>query len=796
MVLKAKKSPPKKKVKYSSLCVPEENEIGYTGKFHNHFPWQPVKKRSVIIDTAELLKELCDYMTENVEVFAYDTETNCLDAQSDNDNFRCADITISWGELNNYDIILGHVREEDLDRNIDLDVAVELLKPVFEREDITIVGHNLKFDLHVLRRLGIRVRTKNLFDTMLASWLCDENKPNGLKDNSSDIMGVSQTKFKEVTDNIPKEVKKQFGYSASAKVKDFGLVLVDEGTDYCTDDSFYTWCLYLGYPALLEEEGMDKIYYNRSIPFLSVLLEMEEKGICVDKEQLETMRDEMQADMDKLQYEIYELAGVEFNIGSPQQKAEILYGYEKPHTPIIYEKANKQIKAIYDSLKEGSISSVEAVEKFEKQGCFVDEKGKVWKSANRNYHLINNSFGFPILAETETGAPSCDKTTLMRLAHQEYKNKRKREGVKMCQLILEYSKLDKLKGTFADGILEKIDLYKDGKCHPNFNQIGTDSGRISCSNPNLQQLPKADEEDKYQIRSVFIGSPYYVTDNGFICDTAEEADEYCEEEYFKKRKKILAIDYHNLEMVCLCYFSKDKNLTEMFANDDDAHGSTAVNMFNLPCTPTECKKQYPHLRQAAKTINFMLMYGGGANTLYENLKFNPYDPLDLGAKEYLEQYGCKNGVEVAQLFIDRYFESYSGVAHFIRDQKRKAHKQKFVHTIIGRKRRLPDINSSNGELSSKAERLSVNAAIQGTAGDITSGAQIRLAKERDLEDMLCYMLLQVHDELVYELPEEYIEECVPIIKYDMEHPFGDKSNQQVDFLRADYDVGDSYQEAK
>ena len=184
-------------------------------------------------------------------------------------------------------------------------------------------------------------------------------------------------------------------------------------------------------------------------------------------------------------------------------------------------------------------------------------------------------------------------------------------------------------------------LYEDGKAHPSFNQIGTDSGRLSCSNPNLQQLPKANEDDKYQIRSVFIGSVDPETG---------------------KRKKIIALDYHNLEMVCLTYFSHDKNLSEMFANDDDAHGSTAVNMFNLDCTPMEAKKKYPHLRQAAKTINFLLMYGGGASLLYENLKTDHYSPLDLGAKEYLEMYHCKNGVEVAQQFIDKYFESYLIIA--------------------------------------------------------------------------------------------------------------------------------------
>ena len=224
----------------------------------------------------------------------------------------------------------------------------------------------------------------------------------------------------------------------------------------------------------------------------------------------------------------------------------------------------------------------------------------------------------------------------------------------------------------------------DGKAHTSYNQIGTDSGRLSSSSPNLQQLPKADEEDKYQLRSVFIGSEYFRSyKTGRVYDTKEdlkreEGHTLCK----RKRKKIIAIDYHNLEMVCLCYFSDDRNLSTMFANDDDAHGSTAVNMFGLDCTPVECKKKYPHLRQAAKTLNFLLMYGGGAQLLYERLKYDPWSPVDLGSKEYLEEYDCQSGKEVAQCFIDKYFESYSGVAKFIKQQKRMAHKQKFIRLYM------------------------------------------------------------------------------------------------------------------
>lgn len=620
---------------------------------------------------------------------------------------------------------------------------------------------------------------------MLASWLCDENTANGLKENSDEKMGVDQTHFKEVTNSVPNTVKKSFGYASNAKVP-FSLVLIKDGAPYAIADAFYTYMLYLGFVPLLEEVAMDKIYYKHYIPFMLTLFEMEEKGVTVDTDKLKIMQSEMAKDLDELQYKIYEISGVEFNINSPQQKAELLYGWEKPDTPVIKKEVNgppkipKALQKILDKYKGLNIRSSKDPRfkdlnaDLEKAGYYADEQGKIWKKANRNQKLLDMSFNFKCRSFTDTGNPSCDADAIWKLSQQTFKlNKRKQQGVEMCKYLAKYAKLSKLKTAFADGLLEQI--YDDGKVHPSFNQIGTDSGRISCSSPNLQQLPKAKDDDKYQIRSVFIGSI---------------------DEKTNKRMNIIALDYHNLEMVCLTYYSKDKNLTEMFANDDDAHGSTAVNMFGLDCTSTDAKKLYPHLRQAAKTINFMLMYGGGARRLYEALRDDQDSPLDLGSKEYLKAYGCKNGIEVAQVFIDKYFESYAGVAKFITGQKKYAKKHKFVYTIMGRKRRLPDINSSDREVASYNERLAVNSSIQGTAGDITSSAQILVNANERLKELRCNMLIQVHDELVFECPEENTEEAIKIIKDIMEHPFGYKKERIVPFLRADFDFGKSYQEAK
>lgn len=775
----------RRKPKLCKVSVPFPNlSCDWVG----NFPYNPAIKNMEVIQDISSLKQLSRELMR-VSAFAFDTETNTLKVLSDDKDFKCVGISISWGEDNNYYIPIGHIRDEDVNNQLYLDTVVEYLKPCFNRSDVKIYGWNLKFDFHVLKRVGIDITTRNVFDGMLASWLCNENKPNGLKENSVEKLGVSQTHFNEATATVPKEVKKRFGYKPNSKVP-FDLVLIEDGASYAIADAFYTWCNCIGYEKELEKEGMDKIYYKMYIPFLFVLFDMEEQGVTVDVNRLNKMGEDMQKDLDELQYKIYELAGVEFNIGSAQQKAEILFGYSKEPKEVNVSSLTKMLQKAYDDGNEELLNS---------KGYFT-KNNRVYKSSG-NSNILAHSFHFSVLSLTDTGSPSTDGDTIWRLSRKTYKSKRKMLGVKMCEYMLEYSKLSKLKTAFVDGILEQ--LYDDCKAHPSFNQIGTDSGRLSCSKPNLQQLPKAEEDDKYQIRSVFIGSDYckalktgniYDTyDEMFLCEDAKLLKDYG---YVTKRKKIIAIDYHNLEMVCLTHFSGDKNLSTMFANDDDAHGSTAVNMFNLDCTPVECKKKYPHLRQAAKTINFLLMYGGGASLLYDNLRSDHYSPLDLGDKSYLEQYHCKNGVDVAQKFIDKYFESYSGVAQFIRSQKKFAHRNGYVYTILGRKRRLPDINSRDGKLSSYSERLSVNSAIQGTAGDITINAQLRVSKEKRLKEMGCNMLIQVHDELVFECPEEYVDEAIQIIKYDMEHPFGDEPNKCVKYLRADSDFGNSYQEAK
>ena len=703
------------------------------------FAYQPHYKKYKIVDTISALKKLARKM-EHIEEFAFDTETNTLRVFGPNKDFNCVCITISWGEYDNYYIPMGHRRYEDFDRNLPAKKVRKYLGPIFERPSIRLIGQNIKFDLHVLARIGIHPTTTDIWDTMILSWLCDENTPNGLKENSAMKLGLDQTHFTEVTDTVPNEVKKEFGLKASNKAT-YDLVLIDDGAPYALDDSYLTWELYLGYINLVDQEKMTKIYVRSYQPFLQCLFKMEERGVTVDTNRLAEMSVEIDKDMEDLEYRMFELAGVEFNPNSSQHLAELFFGYIKPDP--VDKKGNPK----------------------------RDNKGNLVK-AKVNWNIVEASFNFRVSNTTDAGAPSTSADTFWYISQMTFKNKHKQRGVEVAKLLTEYKKLSKLRSAFIDGL--KTQVYDDGKAHPSFNIIGTDSGRISCSEPNLQQLPKADEEDKYQIRSLFIGSVDPVT---------------------KKRKKIIACDFSNLEMRVLAHFSEDKNLLEMFASGADTHGSTAVNMFNLDCDASEVKKKYPHLRQAAKVINFLLMYGGGAQRLYDQLKSDHDSPIDLGSPEYLKLYKCKNGLDVAQIYIDKYFSTYSGVAHFIRDQKKFAKRNGYVQTLLRRKRRLPDINSSNMKMKSYAERLAVNSTIQGSAADITSSAQNRVDADPWFLEHRCLMIIQVHDELVFECPEEYVEEAIPRIQYLMAHPFGDNVSLNLE-LKADADSGDSYQEAK
>lgn len=607
---------------------------------------EQIENRKSVIVTSETQLRCLGYKLYDVMEFAFDTETNTVDwCNADNPYFKIVGISISFGINDSYYIPIGH--RFDPTPQLPLKTIVRHLRPAFERTDVTIVGHHIKYDMHVMKRIGIEIKTPYIFDTMIASWLCNENVDKGLKPNVLRIFNHQMEKFNDVVATVPKEIKKKAGLKANQKAT-FDLTMIGDSANYATEDAFFTFMLYLHYLEELEITGMTKIYYKMYPPFIRILYDMEERGITIDKEACAEMNEKMQEDIEDLEYQMLELVGVDFDINSSQQLAQLLFGYDG------------------------------------------------FKTVNQD--LLDVNFGFPVQSRTAKGVPQTNNATLVAISRMEYKNSNKIMGVKFCNLLLKHKELSKLK-TFTQKFLEVC--YPDGKIHCSFNPVGTDSGRISCNSPNLMQIPNAGEDDRYNIRSLFVG----------------DIDEYDQED-------IISCDYSNLEVRVMAHFSKDEGLLNAFEHKVDLHGNTAKLMFRLDCDANEVKKKYPKFRKMGKVIAFLLQYGGSVMALESTLNS---DGMLTEMLQELKGYkrkkdlpdtlapfwGCKSTKEMAQSLMDLYFEAFPGIAKFMKRQKKYAHQHGKVYTVLGRERRLPQIQSGNFREVGYAERLALNAPIQG-----------------------------------------------------------------------------------
>lgn len=280
-------------------------------------------------------------------------------------------------------------------------------------------------------------------------------------------------------------------------------------------------------------------------------------------------------------------------------------------------------------------------------------------------------------------------------------------------LLLQYRKLTKLKNTYID-VLPTLVESKTGRIHTNFSQTITSTGRLASSNPNLQNIPIKEEEGK-AIRRGFIAEKGY---------------------------KLVSLDYSQIELRILAHYSKDEKLIKAFLNDEDIHTNTAINLFNLPK-----EKITPEMRSKAKIVNFSIIYGATPYGLSISLGIEPSE-----AKEY----------------INKFLETYKGVKDYIDSMIAFAEKNGYVETILGRRRYIPDIFSDNKKVKEAAQRIAINTPIQGTSADIIKIAMIQIYKEIKNQNLKTKMILQVHDELIFEAPEEEIEQIIQIAKEKME----------------------------
>jgi len=497
-----------------------------------------------------------------------------------------------------------------------------VLTRIFEDEQIAKIGHNLKYGIMILKEDGINVKGP-LFDTMIASYLINPNKPNhSLEEVSMEYLSYRKKTFTEVL----------------GKKSSFSEVSLKEATSYASENAGLSLELKEVLFNTLRENNLEDIYLNIEMPLIYVLADMEEAGVKVDSNKLEGISKELERELDGIQRRIYFLAGEEFNINSPKQLSRVLF----------------------------------------------------------------HSLGFQPGKKKKTGF-STEMGVLEELA----------ESHELPREILNFRSLNKLKTTYID-VLPKLINPKTGRIHTSFNQTATATGRLSSSDPNLQNIPIRGEWGR-RIRETFIA----------------EGDNL-----------LLSADYSQVELRILAHLSNDEGLINAFKNNLDIHARTASEIFGIPID-----KVTPDIRRIAKTVNFGVIYGISPFGLSETLSISRDE-----AKKYIEQY----------------FNRHPGVKSYMEKTLEEARDKGYVSTLFGRRRAVPGIKSKNSNIRQQGERLAINSPIQGTAADIIKIAMINIWKRFKDRDLKTRMILQVHDELLFELPAEEFSTVKDIVKKKME----------------------------
>lgn len=491
---------------------------------------------------------------------------------------------------------------------------VELFRPVYESTSILKVGQNLKYDLEVLRNYGIHLQGP-MFDTMIAHYLIQPE----LRHNM-DYMAEAYLHYQTI------HIDELIGPKGKGQrsMRDLAPEAVYE---YAAEDADITLQLKNHLEPLLTEQGADRLFHEIEMPLMPVLAEMEMNGVCIDTASLAETSSQLTNRMHDIEARIYELAGEQFNIASPRQVGDILFGKLK----------------------------------------IVDKPKK-----------------------TKTGQYVTSEEVLQQLRHKH----------EIVDKILQHRGLKKLLGTYID-TLPRLINPRTGHIHTSFNQTITATGRLSSSDPNLQNIPVRGEDGK-EIRKAFVPEP------GCLFFSA---------------------DYSQIELRVMAHLSGDKNMIEVFREGKDLHAATAANIYKKPINEVTRDE-----RSKSKRANFGIIYGITVFGLAER--------LDIERSE-------------AKQLIDGYFDTFPQVHDYMEQAKAKAREQHYVTTLFGRRRYLPDINSQNAVVRGFAERNAINAPIQGTAADIIKVAMIRIYQRFKAEGLKSKMILQVHDELNFSvLPEE------------------------------------------
>jgi DNA polymerase-1 len=563
------------------------------------------QKRYHTVATPEALRDLVEAM-KAAKIFAIDTETTSRNPM----RAKLVGVSVAMRPHEAYYIPCGH-RYLGAPAQLPRETVLEALRPLLENPALAKVGQNIKYDLIVLARHGVAL-DGIVFDTMIASYLLNPAKrAHNLDQIALDFLDHRTIAYADVTGKGPSAVT-------------FDRVPIDKATAYAAEDADITWMAYQVLEKKLEQEELDALMATVEIPLVPVLARMEMTGIGVDRQVLERLSREFEAELARIEEEIYRLAGEHFNINSSQQLGYILF--EKLRLPT-QKKTRKRT---------GYSTDVEV--------------------------LTALAADHPLPAQ-----------------------------------ILRHRSLAKLKSTYADALVELIHP-ETGRIHTSFNQTVAATGRLSSSDPNLQNIPIRTPEGR-KIRAAFVPR------DGF---------------------RLMSADYSQIELRVLAHCSRDPILIEAFEADEDIHTRTAGEVFGLP--PEQIGDD---LRRQAKAINFGIIYG--------------MSPYGLSRQLGISQ-------KMARTYIDHYFSRYQGVKRFIDETIAEARRTRRTSTLLGRIRLLPDIDSSNSAVRQFAERTAVNTPIQGTAADIIKLAMIRVDALLQVRRMKAALLLSVHDEIVLEAP--------------------------------------------
>ncbi|MCK0127129.1 DNA polymerase I [Erythrobacter sp. F6033] len=602
----------------------KDGDAGQADGNRQPLPEMPAVDRGAYetVQTVERLKVWAQRATA-ARVVAVDTETSSLNAmQAD-----LVGISLALGANDACYIPLAHGGIDLLSEKpeqIELNAALDILKPVLSDPSVTKIFQNGKYDLNVLARYDISVSP--IEDTMIISFDLDAGRGEGMGGGH----GMDELSQRHL-DHAPLSFKDVCG--TGKKQISFGEVPLDRATEYAAEDADVTWRLYQHLKPRLAIEGGSTVYERVDRPLIPVVAQMEREGVKVDRARLAKLSEEFAKEIGRLEGEIHELAGQAFTVGSPKQLGEIL---------------------------------------FDKLGYKGGKKGK-------------------------SGQYSTDQSVLERLAG---------DDAPIANKVLEWRQLSKLKSTYTDALQEAINP-KTQRVHTSYSLTGAQTGRLSSTDPNLQNIPIRTALGR-QIREAFVPEPGNV---------------------------LLAADYSQIELRLAAHMADVDTLKDAFAKGEDIHSRTAAEMFGEVTRDT---------RARAKTINFAILYGISRWGLAGRLEVEPDEAQDM---------------------IDTYFKRFPGIQRYIAETLETVGERGYSETLFGRKTWFPRIKSKNQAERQGSERAAINAPIQGTSADIIKRAMVRMLpalRGAGLSDVR--MLLQVHDELVFELPESEVSRASAVIE--------------------------------